>query len=417
MDIPRKDAARRRWIHRLVGIGSVVVAIPLITLGLNRLRPAAPGVERSTVWLDTVQRGPMVRQVRGLGTLVPENILWIPAITDGRVERILLKAGAQVRADTILLVLSNPQLDLDALDADYQVKGSEAELADLRFRLESQRLTQQAELARIQAELQKARLQADRDAALASNGLIADISVKLSRTTAEELEKRVQVEQERLTIMRDSVEAQLAVQRARIEKLKALHQLKRSQVDALRVRSGAAGVLQQVPVEVGQRLAAGTILAKVAQPTKLKAELKIAETLAKDIAIGQAAIVDTRNGTIPGRVSRIDPAAREGTVAVDIRLEGALPQGARPDLSVDGVVELERLADVLFVGRPVFGQPNSTVSIFRLEKDGRHAQRLQVKLGRTSVNTIEIVEGLHLGDQVVLSDMSAWDAHDRVRLQ
>jgi len=416
MDVPRKGTARKRLIRRITFGSIVLAAIPLITVGLSRLKPAAPKVERSTVWTDTVKRGPMVREVRGLGTLVPEEILWIPAITDGRVERILVRPGAGVKADTILLVLKNPELEQAALDAEYQVKAAEARYKDLGVQLESQRLTQQAEVAKIASEYHQAELKADRDKALAKEGLLPDLDLKISVNTAEELSSRHRIEEKRLLIQSDSVEAQLAVQRAEIDKLQALAELKRSQIDALRVRAGAGGVLQELPVQVGQQVTAGFILAKVVQPERLKAELKIPETQAKDVQIGQKALVDTRNGVIPARVSRIDPAVRDGTVTVDAKLEGELPQGARPDLSVDGTIELEHLDDVVYVGRPAFGQPNSTISLFKLDADGNGAIRVQVKLGRASVNTIEIQEGLRPGDQVVLSEMSAWDAYDRIRL-
>jgi HlyD family secretion protein len=416
MDIPRKGAARSRLIRRIIYGSIIAAAIPLITVGLSRLEPAAPTVERSTVWTDTVKRGPMTREVRGLGTLVPEEVLWIPAINDGRVERIVVLPGAEVKTGTILMVLSNPELDQAALDAEYQVKAAEAKYQDLKVQLESQYLTQQAEVARVQSEYHQAKLKADRDEVLAKEGLIPDLDLRISLATSEELANRHGIEQKRLAIQSDSVEAQMAVQRAEVDKSRALARLKRSQVESLRVRAGAVGVLQEVPVEVGQQVAAGTILAKVAQPERLKAELKIPETQAKDVQIGQKAAVDTRNGVIPARVSRIDPAVRDGTVTVDTKLEGELPQGARPDLSVDGTIELEHLEDIIFVGRPAFGQPNSTVSLFKVNPDGEGAIRVQVKLGRSSVNTIEIIEGLQPGDQVILSDMSAWDAHDRIRL-
>jgi HlyD family secretion protein len=337
-------------------------------------------------------------------------------VTDGRVQRIYIRPGTAVKPDTVILTLGNPELETQTLDAEYQVKAAEAKYIDLKVQLDSQTLTQQAEVARIESEYQQARLKADRDAELHRQNLLADISLRLSEATAEELWKRLQIEKERLKIKKDSNEAQLAVQRAEIDKLRALHRLKQSQVEALKVRAGTAGVLQELLVQEGQQLAAGTMLAKVVQPAKLKAELKIAETQAKDIVIGQPAYIDTRNGIIPGRVSRIDPAAKEGTVTVDVHLEGELPPGARPDLSVDGTIEIERLADVLYVGRPAFGQPNSTVSMFKISEDGKAASRVQVKLGRSSVNTIEVVEGLREGDQVILSDMSAWDAVDKIRL-
>ncbi len=416
MDVPRKGAARSRLIRR-ISYGSVaLVAIPLITVGLNRLKPAAPTVERATVWIDSVKRGPMTREVRGLGTLVPEEILWIPATTDGRVERILVKPGSAVKADTVLLELSNPELKLAALEAEYQVKAAEARYTDLRVTLESGRLTQEVELARTQSDYRQAKLRADRDEKRAKAGLIIELDRQLSLATAEQLDNRQQAEKRRLDMQRGSVDAQLAVQQSEIDRCRGVARLKQDQVAALQVRAGAVGVLQELPLQVGQRVGAGTILAKVVQPERLKAELKIAETQAKDVQIGQKVLVDTRNGVIPARVSRIDPSVREGFVTVDAKLEGALPQGARPDLSVDGTIELEHLSDVVYVGRAVSAQPHSVAGLFKLDPDGKGATRMQVKLGRGSVNTIEVLEGLRPGDQVILSDMSQWDAQDRVRL-
>ncbi len=424
MDVPRTGVARKKLIRRIIYGAVLLITIPLITWGLSRLQPAAPTVERATVWIDTVKRGPILLQVRGLGTLVPEDVLWIPAITEGRVERILVRAGATVKANTILLELSNPQLENEALDAQYQWKAAVANLADLKVKLESARLQQQASTAQLKADWTRAQIQAERDEQLVKFGLAAEIQSRLSRTQAEELANRFRIEEKRLEISDESTRAQLAAQQVQVDKLLALYKLKQSQVDQLKVRAGTEGVLQQLgsgvagspAIEEGQRVSPGTVLAKIAQPWKLKAELKIAETQAKDVTLGQVASVDTRNGVIPGKVSRIDPAVQNGTVTVDVKLEGELPQGARPDLSVDGMVELERLNDVVYVGRPVFGQARSQISLFRLMPDGKHAERVPVKLGRTSVNTIEIVEGLKVGDQVVLSDMSAWDAHNRIRL-
>lgn len=416
MDIPRHKSARQKWIRRSGITAVILLAISAFTLGLGRLKPAAPEVQRTGVWIDEVKRGAMLRQVRGLGTLVPEEILWIPAATDGRVERTLVKPGARVSPGTVLLVLSNADVELAAVDAEYQVKAAEAQLIGTRVQLESQRLTQQSDVSRVESEYTQARLKADRDEALRKEGLIPEIDLKLSRTTAEELNKRVGIERERLAISKDSLEAQLAVERAQVEKLRALAKVKRGHVEALTVKAGAVGVLQEMPVEVGQRVAAGAILAKVAQPERLKAVLKIPETQAKDIQLSQPAEIDTRNGIIPGQVVRIDPAVRAGTVDVDVRLEGALPPGARPDLSVDGTVELERLTGIVYVGRPVLGQTGATISLFRLEPDGQHASRVKAKLGRGSVNTIEVLEGLAPGDKVVLSDLSVWDSHDRIRL-
>jgi HlyD family secretion protein len=416
MDVPRKSAARRKLIRRIVAGAVVLAAIPLVTWGLSRLKPAAPPVERAVVWVDTVKRGPMVRQVRGLGTLKPEDILWIPATTDGRVEQRKALPGIVVNPDTILIVLSNPELQQALVDSEWKVKAAEAELRNLRVKLESDRLTQQASAATVESEARKARLEADRDSELRRLGLLAEINAKMSVATADDWANRDRIEKKRMDISLDAIQAQIAVQEAQVEQLRALLELKKSQVEALKVRAGVHGVLQEVPVEVGQRVAVGANLARVVQPEKLKAELKVPETQAKDVVIGQFAEIDTRNGVIPGRVSRIDPAAQNGTVTVDVKLEGALPQGARPDLSVDGTVEIEKLNDVLFVGRPTFGQPNSQVTLFRLEKESNGATRVPVKLGRSSVNTIEILEGLKTGDQVILSDMSQWDAYDRIRL-
>lgn len=416
MDVPKQGARRKKIIRRTIIGVALAVAIPLITWGLSRLKPAAPSVEKSTLWTDSVKRGPMLRQVRGLGTLVPEEILWIPAVNEGRVDKILLRPGAQVRRNTLLMVLSNPELELAAEDLKWQVKAAEANLKDLRVKLETSRLDLRAAVARVESEFVQAKLKAERDEALGKEGLTPDLNVKLSRAASDEAAKRFDIDRKRLEISATSAEAQLAAQQVQIEKLRAAYQLKKEQVEDLKIRAGADGVLQQVPVEVGQRLAAGTILAKVAQPERLKAEIKIPETLAKDVMIGQSAQVDTHNGIIAGRVARIDPAAVNGNVTVDIRLEGNLPAGARPDLSVDGIVELERLTDVLYVQRPVFGQPNSLIGLFKLSPDGKEASRVQVRIGRVSVQTVEILDGLKVGDQVVLSDMSAWDGHDRLRL-
>lgn len=416
MDVPRTGAKRRKLIRRLAAVLVLAVAIPLVTWGLSRLKPAAPSVEKGTLWTGEVQRGPMVRQVRGLGTLTPEEVLWIPAVHDGRVDRVRLRPGANVRPDTILVELSNPELELEAEDLRWQVRAAEANLRDLRVKLETSQLDLKATLARAESEYVQAKLKSDREEALAKEGLTPDLNVRLARATSEELAKRLEIDKKRLEISASSTEAQLAVQQVQIEKLRAALKLKRSQVAGLRIRAGASGVLQQMQVEVGQRVTPGAVIAKVAQPSKLKAEIRIPETQAKDVMIGQPVQVDTHNGVIAGRVSRIDPAAVSGNVTIDVRLEGALPAGARPDLSVDGVVELERLTDVLYVQRPVYGQANSLVGLFRLTPDGKEAHRVQVRIGRVSVQTVEIVEGLNVGDRVVLSDMSAWDGQDRLRL-
>ena len=386
MDVPRKNASRNRLIRRIV-IGTVVLTtVVLASLGINRMKPAAPEVDAATVWPDTVRRGPMLRDVRGIGTLVPEEILFIAAQTDGRVDRIRARPGALVTANTVLLELSNPELELAAQDAEWLMKSAEATYTDLRVRLESQKLEQQSVAAKVQSDYVQAKLKADLEQRLGDAGLTSEINLQTTKAIADELANRSSIEKKKVEISDESVQAQLAAQRVQIEKLRAAWQLKKAQVEELIVRAGAQGVLQQLPVEVGQRLLPGAVLAKIAQPSKLKAELKIAETQAKDILLGQM-VTRSIPGTalFPGKVSRIDPAVLNGTVTVDVRLEGELPSGARPDLSVDGSVELERLADVVFVSRPVFGQPNSTISLFKLEPDGKEAFACQVKLGRSSV--------------------------------
>jgi HlyD family secretion protein len=416
MDIPRHSAARQRRIRRILYSVVALLVIAGISFGLSRLRPAAPSVESGTVWPDTVKRGPMLVQVHGLGTLVPEEIRWIPALTEGRVERLRLLPGAEVRPETILLDLSNSELELELVDAQSQLKAAEAEYADLQVSLESERLDQVAAAAKVQAEYHQAKLKADRDEILAREGLTPDLTLKLSQVTAQELGNRYNIENKRLEIYAESIKAQLEAQKAKVDRYRALYELRRNQVEALHVKAGTEGVLQQLPVERGQTVVPGTNLARVAEPKRLKAELKIPETQAKDIMIGQPATIDTRNGIIPGKVVRIDPAAQNGTVTVDVALEGDLPRGARPDLSVDGTVELERLADVLSVSRPVQVQPESQVTLFKIDPDGRGAMRVKVRLGLGSVDRIEILEGLNVGDKVLLSDMSAWDGYDRIRL-
>lgn len=416
VDIPRPaSVARKRGIRRVLYGSLIAVALVVITVGLSRLEPAAPEVDQGTLWIDTVERGPMLRQVRGAGTLVPEEIRWIPALTQGRVEKILLLPGTQVKPDSVVLELSNPELEVSALDARSELESAEAAFTNLRIQLESQRLTQEASTAAVAAEAKQAKLQAEADAALAKDGLLAELTLKLSQVRAADLEQRAALEGRRLAIASEAADAQLAAQKAQVERLRGTHRLRISQVEALAVKAGTLGVLQQVPVEVGQQVTPGTNLARVAQPGRLKAEVRIAETQARDVAIGQTASIDTRNGLIPGVVTRIDPAVENGTVTVDVALQGELPRGARPDLTVDGTIELERLENVLHVGRPAFGQEESAIGLFRLTADG-HAERARVTLGKSSVTTIEIRDGLAEGDRVILSDMSQWDAYDRVRL-
>jgi HlyD family secretion protein len=422
MDVPRgKEVARRKLIKRVVIVLVLLAAIPLITWGLSRLKPAAPSVDRATVWIDTVKRGPMVRDVRGLGTLVVEQYMWIPAAFDSRVEKINFLPGATVHPNDVIMVLSNPDMDLAAADLEWQIKAAQANLENLRVTLESQQLAQKATTEQVKSDMEQAQLQADRDNQLTKLGLKSDLDTKLSVAKYQELKGRYALSKEQLDISDKSIQAQVDAQKVQIEKLQAAYNLKKEQVDQLVIRSATDGTLTQLgttamPLEVGMRVAPGTILAKIAQPHKLKATLKIPETQVKDVAIGQSASIDTRNGIIPGHVSRIDPAAVNGTVDVDVSLDGPLPAGARPDLSVDGTITLEKLANVEYVGRPVIGQPGAKITLFKLDPDGKDAQRVNVSLGRSSVNNIEVLDGLKVGDQVILSDMSAQDAYNRIRL-
>jgi HlyD family secretion protein len=383
---------------------------------LSKLKPAAPGVERGTVWIDTVKRGPMVRDVRGQGTLVPEDIRWIPATTQGRVERIRIRPGSTVGASSVILDLSNPQLEQELHDTELKLNGTEASLTNLKVQSRNEALAQEAATANIEAEYKKAVLQVEANEQLSKKGIVSDMILKQSRLDADQLSSRYEIAKKQLASYSESIQARVAVQQSEVEQARAAVKLKQQQVDDLHVRAGFAGVLQVVPVDVGQQVAPGTNLARVADPSRLKAELKIPETQAKDIQPGQTASIDTRISVVAGKVVRIDPSVQNGTVTVDVIMTEPLPKGARPDLSVDGTIELERLRDVLFVGRPAFGQEQSAVGLFRLQPDGS-ASRVQVKLGATSVNVVEIRSGLNVGDQVILSDMSNWDAFDRIRLQ
>ncbi|MGH9457876.1 MAG: efflux RND transporter periplasmic adaptor subunit [Thermoanaerobaculia bacterium] len=416
MDIVREGIVEKKRRRRIVMTAAAVALVALVTLGVSQLKPAAPAIERATVWPDEVKQGPMLRQVRGTGSLVPEEIRWIAAATDGRVEAIHVYPGTAVKADTVLMELSDPEEKQALQDAEWELRAAEAELASLRSQLESERLAQEAGAARLEAEYQQAKLQAETDRALAKQGLLSSLHLKLSESNAAELAKRWKLEQQRIESTARMQEARLAAERAAVEQSRARYELRRQAFESLHVRAGIDGVLQQVSVEIGQRVAPGTVLARVVEPTKLKAELRIAETQAKDVQLGQKASIDTRNGIIPGVVSRIDPGVREGTVTVDVRLVGELPKGARPALTVDGTIELERLANVVYVGRPVHAQERSAGTIFKILDDG-HAVRVPVEYGRSSVSTIEIVRGLEPGDEVILSDMSAWDEFDRVRLK
>ncbi|MDQ2867490.1 MAG: efflux RND transporter periplasmic adaptor subunit [Verrucomicrobiota bacterium] len=417
MDVPRSNAAKKKRHRRILFASGGALAVIALTVGLSRLKPAVPGVDRSTVWIDTVKRGPMVREVRGLGTLVPEEIRWIAARTEGRVDKIIVRPGARVQPDTVLLELTSPEVEQAARDAELQTKAAEAELTTLRATLQRELLEQESSAAKVHSEFQQADMENQTNDNLARNGLVADLTRKTSKIKAEDLAARDAIEQKRLEFAKNNIEPQLAAKQAAVDQVRANAQLKKDQMEQLKVRAGFAGVLQQLPVEVGQRVTPGTNLARVADPTKLKAQVKIAETQAKDIQIDQKASIDTRNGIVAGHVIRVDPAVEQGTVTVDVALDGELPKGARPDLTVDGTIELERIDDAIYVGRPAFGQEGQTVGMFKLVPGSSDAVRTPVKLGRSSVNAIEIKSGLQPGDQVILSDTSTWDSHDRISLK
>lgn len=417
MDVVRIVDRRRQRLQRAAYAMVVLLLAAASTFGLSQLKEAAPTVDASTVWIDTVRQGPLVRAVRGTGALVPQEVRWIPAATSGRVEQIVIRPGTPVRADTVVLQLSNPQLDQERQEAQLKVQAAEALLANLRVQVQNETLQQRANAAALAADYRKAQMQADMNEVLASRRLVSELVRRQSAVDAEQLGVRSRIADEQLAIREESSRTQLLVQQSTLDQARALLALKQHERDALQVRAGLAGVLQLVQVDVGQQVAAGTNLARVADPAHLKAEVKVPEGQARDIAPGQRAAVDTHMGIVPGHVARIDPSVLNGTRTVDVIPDGAWPAGAVPDLSIDGVIELERLGDVLFVGRPAFGQEQATVALFKLEPDELNASRVQVQLGKGSVNTIEVVSGLQPGDRVILSDTSAWDATDRVRLR
>jgi len=417
MDVPRgKEVARKRLIKRIVMIVIAALVIGGATIALARLKPAAPSVDMSGQWPGSVKRGPIEIQVRGLGRLTPQEIHFIASAQDSRVSSIVHRAGVTLKANEVILVLADPDLETEAERAEWTLKQEEANLANLKVQLESDKLDQRATLAELESTATSAKLTADRDLELTRLNLQSDLTSRLSVAQANQLQSRVALQKQRLSIADDSIKAKLEAQRVVVESARAAYDLKRKQVDQLTIRAGIDGVLQEVDVEVGQRVPTGTILAKMADPTKLKAVLQIAETQMKDVRPGLDATVDTRNGIIPGRVIRIDPAATNGTVGVDVSLLGPLPQGARPELSVDGVVQIERLSNVVYMDRPVSGEPGTTIGLFKIDSDGKGASRVNVKLGRASVNTIEVLDGLKVGDRVILSDMSQYDSYQRLRL-
>jgi HlyD family secretion protein len=419
MDIARPEIKRQKRRRQIVWVSIALIVLVGVTVGISRLKPAAPTVDRSTIWTDTVKRGSMLRQVRGLGSLIPshEDVRQIPAETEATVIRIVKLPGSQVDPDTVLVEMSNPQLEQEALDAQLQVKAAQAEYQSLKVKLDSDLMNQRAGAATVNAEYSEAQRQAQTDKALYDLGVISGLAAQASEGKAQEMVTRNKIEDQRLDINEKAIASQLAVQQAKVEEMRALADLKQQQLQRLKVKAGVAGVLIELPLQVGQHVLPGTELAKIVQPNHLMAELKIPETQARDVQIGEPASIDTHNGVIAGEVSRVDPAVQNGTVTVDVKLTGELPKGARPDLSVDGTIDLERLENVLYVGRPAFGQENSTISMFKLDPTGNGASRVQVKTGRASVNLIELQAGLKEGDTVILSDMSRWDNTDRVRLE
>lgn len=415
MDKPRTDQADRRRRRWLILFG-IVLVLAGGTLALARLKPAAPTIDRSVVWIDTVKRGPMLREVRGVGSLVPEDIAWITARTSGRVDRIVLRPGATVKPDDVILVLGNPEVREAAADADSQLKSAQAELESLRLQLENGALAAEVAAADARANYEQARLRAEVNEKLFKQGIVSGLELRLSKVTEQQAEVRNSLERKRATFTRQSIAPQLAVKRAEVDRLVAQVRMRHDELEALQVRAGMSGVLQVLPVEAGAQVASGANLARVADPARLKASIRIPETQMKDVRLGQPATIDTRNGIIQGLVARIDPSVREGTVTVDVALTGDLPAGARPDLSIEGTIELERLQNVLFIGRPASSEQTSHLQLFKLDAGGAQAIRVPVTLGRRSINAVEVLGGLAPGDRVILSDMSRWDGSDHVRL-
>jgi HlyD family secretion protein len=419
MDISRPDLKAKKRKRQAVTIAVAVVVLAVVTFFVMRLKPASPTVDRSVVWTDTVKRGPMVVQVRGLGTLVPREdaIRQIPAQTEATVTRILVLPGSTVKPDTILLELSDPKLTQEEIDAELSLRESKADLSNIQVKVQSDLMAQKSAAATVTADYNQAQRQAKTDKSLYSLGVVSGLTYNASQGKADELSTRNKLSEETVSINEKAIESQLAVQQAKVAQAQAIYDLKKQQLDALKVRAGIAGVLTDLPMAVGQHVAIGTMVAQVVQPNQLKAQLKIAETQARDILIGQPASIDTHNGLADGTVSRIDPAVQNGTVTVDVQLTGALPAGARKDLSVDGTIDMQRLKDVLYVGRPAFGNEKSTITLFRLDADNKGAVRVPVKVGSVSVNAIQVLEGLHEGETVILSDMSRYDTTDRIRLE
>ena len=406
-----------RGRKRLLYGGLAILGLALATLGLRSLKPAAPSVDRAAVWIDSVQRGPLLIEVRGPGTLVPERVRWISAVTAGRVEKRLAEPGQEVNPETELLELSNPDVQLEALESERQLTVAQGDRVNLRTALETTRLNQEGNVAAAKSAYLDAKRTAEASSDLAKKELISSMEASRAEDRVVELQTRYEVEQKRLEVMTDATDSQLRLQDAQVGRLRAVTEFQRERIRSMKVMAGAHGILQELPLEVGQWAQSGAVLARLVEPGRLKAVLRIPETQAKDLTLGQPAAIDTRNGIVKGAVARIDPAVQNGTVTVDIRLEGEMPRGARPDLSVDGTIQVERLDNVLHVGRPAYGQANSTVGLFKLSPDGREATRVSVRLGRTSVNTVEVLGGLQPSEKVIISDMSRWDGVDRVRVE
>src|SRR5215475_737104 len=417
MDIAIPQNEHAKTIRRLIIAGGILLCVAGVAYALSRLRPAAPSVDGASLFSDTVRRGDMLRSVHGTGMLIPEDIQWIPAFTTARVSKIILRPGAIVKPDSIILELSNPELERDTLDAEYQLKAADAQYQSVKAQMGSDILNQKAAAAAVRSEYEQAKIQHEVDEKLVLQHIGAEVTAQLSKVKADQLKIRAEIEESRAKNAEDTAEAKIAAEKSHVDQQRALYSLRRSQLDALHVRAGLNGVLQLVPVEVGQSVMPGTNLARVADPKKLKAEIKIAETQANELTVGMKSSVDTRNGAVNGYVSRIDPSVQNGTVTVDVSFDAPLPNGARPDLSVEGSIEIENMKNILYVGRPAFGQPETSVGLFKLSSDGSEATRTTVKLGRFSVSTVEVRDGLREGDRVILSDTSAWSGYERIRLK
>jgi HlyD family secretion protein len=417
MDIAIPQNEHAKIVRRIVIAVVLLLGVAVAAYALTRLRPAAPSVDGASLFSDTVKRGDLLRAVHGVGTLVPEDIQWIPALNTARVSKIILHPGAIVKTDSVILELTNPELQRDTLDAEYQLKAAEAQFLSVKAQMGSDILNQKAAAAAVRSEYEQSKIQHAVDEKMLEQKLGAEVTARLSKVKEDQLAIRAQLEEARSKNAEDTAEAKIAAEKSHVDQQRALYNLRRSQLEALHVRAGINGVLQLVPVEVGQSVAPGTNLARVADPKKLKAQIKIAETQANELSPGMKSTIDTRNGIVAGRVSRIDPSVQNGTVTVDISIDEALPNGARPDLSVDGTIEIENLKNILYVGRPAFGQPQTTVGLFKLNEDGTEAVRTSVKLGRFSVSSVEVLQGLKEGDRVILSDTSAWSSYERIRLK